>query len=109
MAVTQTSNLNDGVKRSASGSYIESGTAAAFSVTTGFLPSYIMVQNSTSGDRMEWFEGMAAASAIKTTASTGVITVISSLGITASARGFTVGLDLDVNVSAEQIRWRAAA
>jgi hypothetical protein len=86
---------------------IESGdTAAAITITTGFLPRYVRVQNVTSGDGMEWFEGMAAASAQKQVAA-GDKTLITSLGITASASGFIIGLDTDVNVKAEQLSWIA--
>lgn len=88
------------------GSYIDTGTAAAFTITTGFKPRYVRVENETSRDGYEWFEGMAAAEAIKHVAA-GTRTIITTLGITVSASGFTVGLDTDVNVTSEQLSWLA--
>lgn len=106
MAATSTVNTPTNVLRMASGNYLEDATAAAFTITTGFTPRYVIVQNETSRDRLEWFEGMADAEAIKTVAA-GTRTLITSLGITPAADGFTVGLDTDVNVVDEQLSWVA--
>jgi hypothetical protein len=106
MAITQTQTSNH-VRNVAVGRYIDSGTAAAFTITTGFKPRYVKVVNVDSGDMTEWYEGMAAASAAKTLGSTGVRSKITSLGTTVSASGFTVGLDTDINVTSEQISWVA--
>ena len=91
----------------AAGRYITDAAAAAFNITTGFKPRYVRVLNTTSGDQYEWFEGMADASALKVTAATSAISLITTLGITVAARGFTIGLDLDVNVISEQLSWIA--
>ena len=88
------------------GSYITTGTAAAIVITTGFKPRYVKVQNETSRDSYEWYEGMADAEAVKSVAA-GTSTLITTLGITVSASGFTIGLDTDVNVTSEQISWLA--
>ena len=108
MAVTSTQSKGNGVLNFAVGRYISSDTAAAFVITTGFLPRYVKVVNlNASGDVMvEWFEGMADASAVKT-AIDGTRSVITTLGITVSASGFTVGLDTDLNVVSEQLSWSA--
>ena len=115
MAVTQSqSKAPASVCNIAVGRYIDTGTAAAFTITTGFKPRYVRVVNVTAAgtglSQLEWFEGMADASAIKTddqgTSEAGV-TLITSLGITVSASGFTVGLDTDVNVTSEQLSWIA--
>jgi len=66
----------------------------------------VKVLNVTSRDQYEWFEGMAAASAVKTVAA-GTRTLITTLGITVAANKFTVGLDTDVNVINEQLSWIA--
>ena len=88
------------------GRYIDTGTAAAFKITTGFQPRYVKIINNTSGDQIEWFEGMTAAHGFKRVAAgTGAQTT--SLGITVAADGFTVGLDLDINVTNEQLSWLA--
>ena len=58
----------------------------------------------------EWFEGMAAASAVKTvdsgTGTTDIVRITTN-GITANANGFTVGLDTNINVGAQQLNWIA--
>lgn len=107
MTVTSTqSNTPARAQQIAMGSYLTDGTAAAFTITVGFKPRYVLVVNETSRDREEWFEGMTDAYAIKRVAA-GTGTLITSLGITVSSSGFTVGLDTDVNVTNEQIRWMA--
>jgi hypothetical protein len=89
------------------GRYIDTGTAAAFVITVGFKPRYVRVQNlAATGARVEWYEGMADASAWKTVVA-GDQSLITTLGITVSASGFTVGLDTDVNVTSEQLSWLA--
>jgi len=62
----------------------------------------------TSGDRYEWIQGMADASAYKTVTD-GTNSIITTLGITPTENGFTIGLDLDVLVTSEQISWMASA
>jgi len=107
MAITSTqSEQPASVTNIAVGRYITTGTAAAFKITTGFKPRYVKVVNVTSRDWYEWFEGMADASAHKTVAA-GTGTLITTLGITVAADGFTVGLDTDINVTSEQLSWLA--
>ena len=103
MAVTSTqSKAPASVNNVAVGRYLTSSTAAAFTITTGFLPRYVHVWNQTSGDEEYWMEGMTAAHAIKRVAA-GTAAAITSLGITVSASGFTVGLETDINVINEQL------
>lgn len=106
MSVTSTQTQDAGVVKRALGRYIDTGVAAAFNISCGFKPRFVQVLNVASGDKMEWFEGMADASALKTVAA-GTRTLILTLGITPLANGFTVGLDTDVNVSSEQTNWEA--
>ncbi len=107
MAITQSQVKNSAsVMQLAVGSYITSSTAAAFTITTGFKPLWVRVVNETSGDMYEWYHGMAAAEAIKTVAA-GTRSIITTLGITQAENGFTIGLDLDVNVINEQLSWMA--
>ena len=96
----------DGVFRVATGRYLDTGTVAAYEFECGFRPKYVRVANVTSGDGYEWFEGMADASAWKQVAA-GTKTLITTLGITVAANGFTMGLDTDVNVTSEQVSWLA--
>lgn len=107
MAVTQSQSKAPGsVSNVATGSYLTSDAAAAITVTCGFKPRYVLVVNQTSGDRYEWFYGMTAAHAVKRVAA-GTWSAITSLGVTVAEHGFTIGLDTDVNVINEQIRWLA--
>jgi hypothetical protein len=106
MAITSSQNNGQGVSRHASGSYLTDATAAAITITCGFKPRYVYVMNSTSLDSYEWFEGMADAAAVKRVTA-GTSSAITTLGITPSDSGFIIGLDTDVNVTNEQIRWIA--
>lgn len=90
------------------------GTGAAINVPLGFNPTFVQVLNLTSAtlEQLEWFSGMAEASAIKTVAG-GTRTKITTLGIstyagsTTESSGFTIGADTDVNVAAEVIAYIA--
>ena len=106
MSVTSTRTNDAGVVQRAVGRYIDTGTAAAFTITCGFKPRYIVVSNVDSRDQLEFFEGMANASAVKMIAA-GTRTLITTLGLTPTSNGFTVGLDVDVNVTSQQISWLA--
>ena len=111
MAITSTQVKNSAsVVQLAVGRYLDTGTVAAFNITTGFKPLYVKVVNVTGLSQLEWWHGMAAASAWKTDdqgSSECGFSLITSLGITQLSYGFTVGLDLDVNVTSEQISWMA--
>jgi len=107
MAITSTQSYGKGIVNTAVGRYITTGTAAAFVITTGFKPRYVKVVNlAATGSQVEWYEGMADASGHKRVTA-GDMTVITTLGITVSATGFTVGLDTDLNVTSEQLSWIA--
>ena len=79
MSVTSTQSNSPARQQVAVGSYIDTGTAAAIVITTGFIPRYVRVQNETSRDQYEWWEGMADAEAVKTVAA-GTGTIITTLG-----------------------------
>jgi hypothetical protein len=109
VAVTSTSSKNPAsVAQTAVGRYLTSDTAAAIVITLGFRPRYVKVQNLNASGyaAMEWYEGMADASAVLTGID-GAISLITSLGITPAAGGFTIGLQTDVNVINEQLSWLA--
>ena len=106
MTITSTQSQEE-VRNVAVGRYLTDGTAAAFNITTGFKPRYVKVVNlAATGCQLEWFEGMADASAVKRVTA-GDMTVITTLGITPLDYGFTVGLDTDLNVTSEQLSWIA--
>lgn len=109
MAVTSTQSMQPAsVANFAVGRYLTSDTAAAITITTGFKPRYVKVQNLNASGyaAMEWYEGMAADSAVLTGAD-GAISLITTLGITVSVSGFVIGLQTDVNVINEQLSWKA--
>jgi len=108
MAITSTQSQHPAsVCNVAVGRYIDTGTVDAFTITTGFQPRYVRVQNlAATGARMEWYEGMDDDSGWKTVVA-GDQSLATSNGITVSVSGFTVGLDTDVHVASEQISWMA--
>lgn len=86
------------------------GTGAAIDIKCGFVPAYVRVVNieSATVEELEWFRGMADASAIKTVTGAVARTKITTNGITplddpASELGFRIGADADVNVAGEGI------
>ncbi len=94
------------------------GTGAAITIKCGFTPAYVKVVNIESAtiEQLEWYRGMAAASAIKTVTGTVARTKITSNGITITGHttttpsaedGFIIGADTDVNVAGETIVWEA--
>lgn len=105
MAITSTQTMHQ-VRNYAVGRYLDTGTVAAFTITCGFKPRYVLVCNVTSRDQMEYFEGMDDDSGIKTVAA-GTRTLDAADAITVSESGFTMGLDTDVHVTSEQISWIA--
>lgn len=108
MAQTITTKLPENTLRMATGRYLDTGTAAAYTFTCGFKPRFVRVFNTAaSGGTFEWSEGMAAASAVKRLAADGVQSLVTSNGITVLDTGFILGLDTDINVTNEQVSWIA--
>lgn len=92
------------------------GTGSAINVSVGFVPRYVKLINIDDAGglepTMEWIEGMAADSAIKTlgTPTRNLQTtngVTQYTGADGAAAGFTIGADTDMNVSAETIVYLA--
>ena len=96
------------VRNVAVGRYHDDGTVGAFTITTGFRPRYVKVQNldGSGGVTLERFEGMTAATgwlhAIE-----GDQSLIATNGITVAESGFTVGINTDVVFTDEQLSWMA--
>lgn len=90
------------------GSYLDTGTVAAFTITLGYRPRYVKVVNTNGSGyvMVEWFEGMADAYGVLT-ASNGDRSTITSNGITPLSYGFTVGLNTDLCYTSEQLEWLA--
>lgn len=80
------------------------GTGASLAVTkVGFKPRYVRVVNLDDPGALEHFEGMASAHGFKHV--DGTQTAITSLGITLTNTGFTLGADTDINVDGEQLAY----
>ena len=90
------------------------GTGADLTVSTGLYPQYVKVVDNSTGYYMEWYKGMAADTAYKTTNAvdgtsrsfvayngiTPLAPVINSTnGQIINTGGFIVGADPDVNVN----------
>ena len=101
MAQTITERVPLNVLRVWTGSYLDTGTVAAYTFTCGFKPRYVKVVNETDRTQIEWYEGMADAEGIVTVAA-GTRTLVTSEGITPASNGFIFGLDTDVNVTSTQ-------
>lgn len=84
------------------------GTGADLEVQKiGFRPSYVRIVNVTDPVTLEHFEGMGDASGFKHIDATQ--SFITTLGITLTEDGFTLGADTDVNVDGEAlwiVAWR---
>ena len=90
----------------------QAGTGANIDIELGWRPTHVRVVNigSATIEEVEWFAGMADASAIKTVTGTVARTRITSNGITplnSTFLGFRIGADSDVNVSGETLVWIA--
>ena len=99
MAITFTGPSQTVAPQVAVGRIVATSTPVAISgFACGFSPRYIMVVNSSERVKLEWFDQMSAAQAIKTVAA-GTVTKLTSLGITVGKTGFSIGLDTDLLVT----------
>ncbi len=101
MAITETINKPLNVLRMAVITHIDTGTVAAREFLVGFRPRYVHVFNETDRIEEEWFEGMADAEGLIRVAD-GTGTLVTTLGITPSATGFTLGLNTTVYITSKQ-------
>jgi len=107
MSATSTQSMQPADNNNvAVGSYIDTGTAAAVTITTGFKPRFVRVINEDGDCHEEWYEGMADAESMKMLTS-GTYEKMTSHGITVSDSGFIIGLDTDINVTSQQLSWIA--
>lgn len=107
MAVTTNTQSNtEGIANVASGQLVtDSGTAAALTITVGFVPRYIRFINLTDRITDEWVEGMAAASSLHAVAA-GTLTLETSHGITNNGDG-TFTVDATTMVASKSFYWIA--
>lgn len=94
MAITRTQSQHDGVSRKAVGRFLDdAATPAKAVIVCGFKPRVVRWHNLTDRISEEWFEGMAADSALHTVAA-GTRTLVTSGEITVQADGFDVAAAL---------------
>lgn len=85
MAITQSMVQAQPVMNVATGRYLDdAGSPAAPTITIGFVPRFVEWFNVTDRISYQWFDGMAAASALKQVAA-GTRTLELSEGITVNA------------------------
>ena len=105
MAITSTQTEHQ-VRNLAVGRHINSTAEAAFTISCGFKPRYVLVVNVDDRIQGEFFEGMTDDYMIKTIAN-GTRTHETSNGITLTDDGFTMAADSSVNGNNKQISWIA--
>ena len=98
--------MGSGANRAVVGSV--TGTGVLIEVrSVGFRPKYVKVFNVSADNAAgEWLEGMADDSAFKTITD-GTVSVIVADGIIPLSDGFSIGVDADLNVDTELIRFLA--
>jgi len=92
MALTTNTVSHHQVRNQSLGRVVtDAGAAADTTFVVGYAPRIVRFINLTDGNMLEWFEGMAADSAVQTTAA-GARSLITTAGITANAtlNGFSV-------------------
>jgi hypothetical protein len=92
MALTTNMNTAHQVRNHTVGQVVsDAGAAVDSSFGVGYIPRVVRFVNITDRVKLEWFEGMAPDSAIRTDA-TGASTLITTAGITANyaLNGFSV-------------------
>lgn len=94
--------MGSGVTRIVTGHFTSAGATKV--VNVGFRPKAVMLINST-GPFAFWSDTMPNASMNKQ--ASGTTTFETSLGVTPSATGFTLGADTDINASTETVHWTA--
>lgn len=108
MAFTSSTQTNsNGVLNFAVGKIVtDATTAAAGTITLGFVPRYFKLINLTDRITDEWFEGMASASSLHAVA-VGTMTLETTNGIALS--GTTITLTATTLVASKTFYWEAAA
>jgi hypothetical protein len=106
----------------ATGTLTQAATAVAVNISCGFHPSYVKIWNTTDGVSEEWIRGMTDAHGIvhqgdltsTSTAADTAVKVVTALGITPSGdattdtfKGFTFGLQTDINIASKVYFWVA--
>jgi len=84
MAITSSLKTSPAPRSIAVGAFLDTGTVKKSVVKLGFLPRFVQLVDVTNRITYEWYEGMAADSAVKTIAD-GTRSLETTNGITVSA------------------------
>lgn len=99
--------MGSGVARKATGR-IGGATSADVDVrTVTFRPSRVELYNQDGNVLGMWQDTMPDGDMMKTIGSSGVVSQVTSTGITPLSDGFRIGQDADLNVVDEFIHWTA--
>lgn len=107
MALTTTQNNPvSGLARRTTGYRSGTRTAADFTITLGYAPTYIRVINMTDRDQGEWFADATAATQLLTVAEGA--RSYADCGITVSGKTFTVDVStVDLETDNDETYWEA--
>lgn len=111
MAITQSQQSPGSLgAQFASGSYFDdAGSPAAATLTIGFKPRYVCVDNVTDRIKIEWYQGMSETSntCVKTAAAGTRTLETTNQGITITGTTFTISNNATLAVLAQnkQLRW----
>ncbi len=105
MAITQ-SGKDTFIVRHATGSFMDdAATPAAATITLGFQPRYVCLENVTDRIKYEWFDGNANGTTLKTVAAGTRTLDTADAAVSVVANGFTIGAA--AILQNKQIRWIA--
>jgi hypothetical protein len=115
MAITATqTNPSASGCQFASGAYLDTAVAADATITIGFTPRYVRVENVTDRIAIEWFAGAMSASTdtcLKTAAAGTKTLETTNKGIVVTTGAFKISSNatLAVLVNSKQLAWVAYA
>ncbi len=99
--------MGSGVSRSQIGSVFGATTTDVDVRTVTFRPSRVELYNETGNVLGMWQDTMPDGDMAKTIGSTGVVSQVTTTGITPLSDGFRIGQDADLNVVDELVHWVA--
>lgn len=110
MAITQSATVPStrGCQLS-TGAYLDTAVAADATITIGHTPKYVCVINATDRIKIEWWNGMASDTCIKTAANGTVTLETTNKGIVVGTGTFKISSNatLAVLVNSKQLYWTA--
>lgn len=111
-AISITKNESAGKLNVVTGKIVTADPAAAANIEIGFVPSVVMIFNSTNPSQHNWYKGMAAGYC-EQQVTAGDKTIVTSGGISeyagdaTHAAGFTIGTDAVLNTAGDTLYYVA--